>query len=133
MSTYKARKNAANKGTFTNLKLLTTSALTAAGLLASGTAMAQSVDPNKDWDAANIVAGSADVIDTGIGRTDINQFSSTAVGEIGDASIGINATVTIGQNSRGDLFVLRDTEGRDPSKLLGTLRTRLKDSSGTFT
>jgi len=108
MSTYKARKNAANKGTFSNLKLLTTSALTAAGLLASGHAVAQ-VATDALPQGAEVTKGSA-TYEYSDNRLDITQNNRgvTAADYHGGFNIGSEAGVYVDQRT-GDIFVHRDT------------------------
>jgi len=95
MSTYKARKNAANKGTFSNLKLLTTSALTAAGLLASGHAVAQ-VATDALPQGAEVTKGSA-TYEYSDNRLDITQNNRgvTAADYHGGFNIGSEAGVYV--------------------------------------
>ncbi len=69
MSTYKARKNA-----LSNIKLLATSALTAAGILALGTSPALAIDANTTPTGGNITGGSGSISQSGV-NTNVQQNS----------------------------------------------------------
>ena len=112
-------------------KFLTTTALTAVGLLAlSGTA--QAADPA--WSDFDDVSGTISIDTSTPNTTNINQHSQTYIGNSNNLNIAANQAVVIGQNNRSALFVGRVLkEGVDPTRILGTLKTVLKDDVGDFT
>ena len=130
MSTYKARKKEALRKGISSAKLLTTSALTAASILAlsAGTAMADNA-----W-VLDQVGGSFDTDISVDNVTTITQNSSRAIGE-GNLDIANYQTVNIKQNSKSDLFVARDNRS-DPTRILGSLnsngRVMVIDTNGIF-
>jgi len=107
MSTYKAHKNAATKSKFSNFKLLTTSALTAAGIIASGHAIAQT-SPNALPQGAEVTKGSA-TYDYNGNNLNITQNNRgvTSADYHGGFNIGKDAGVYVDQRT-GDIFVHRD-------------------------
>ena len=109
MSTYKARKPATTKSKFTNLRLLTTSALTATGLIASGHALAQNVAADALPQGAVVTKGDA-TYQYSDKRLDITQNNRgvTAADYHGGFNIGKDAGVYVDQRT-GDIFVHRDT------------------------
>ena len=137
MSTYIARKNAAIRNGVSHAKLLSTTALTAAGMIALSPTTALAVDQFADWDGVNIVAGNADVNDTGLGSTNIEQHSMRAVGEAQELHIGEMGHVNINQNGSGALFVARVIGNHsDPTQILGKLtadgRVMVLDRNGVL-
>ncbi len=117
-----ARKNVFNAR---RKRLLSTTAIVAAGMMVSShAAQAQAIDPNADWDNINIVAGSANVTDTGLGSTQIDQHTMRAVGEAQELHIGTLGNVSINQSGGSNaLFVARAIgDHDDPTQILGTLK-----------
>ena len=106
MSTFQARKNAAQRFNLTHAKLLTTSALTAAGLLALGVtdAKAQNVAPDALPQGANVTQGSADFDYSGNTLTITQNADLTTAEYAGGFNIGRNAAVRMRQDI-SDLFV----------------------------
>lgn len=100
-------------------KLLSTTALTAAGLLSMTAAHAQSA-PENTWSDHVADQGSID-IDTNIGNktTDIQQNTHT-VKVRGDGDIRADWTVNVNQLSSDSKYVLYDTEA-DATMILGRL------------
>ncbi|MBN8522018.1 MAG: right-handed parallel beta-helix repeat-containing protein [Alphaproteobacteria bacterium] len=111
-------------------KLLSSTALTAAGLMA----FMNLAHAENAWTNFDSVSGSISIDASIPNLTNINQHTGIYVGNSPNLNIGSGQTVNIGQNDTGSLFVARAVnEGSDPTKILGTLNTRLKDSNGNFT
>ena len=110
MSTHKARKAAANKK-FSHAKLLTTSALTAIGLIAAGVSPANA----DNWVDLDTTSGSTTTDLSQANTTNIKLNSGRAVME-GDLDINRGWSVNVG---RGDLVAI-DREN-DPTYIYGSL------------
>jgi parallel beta-helix repeat protein len=127
MSTYTARKNQAISQGLTYRKLLSTSALVAAGLVSLHTAPALA---DNSWGNLNQDAGSftTDIADPNV--TNIKLNTNRAIGS-GNADIYLGDTV----NVDGALFVVRDTRA-DPTRILGNLNSNgeiiIIDDNGVF-
>jgi parallel beta-helix repeat protein len=127
MSTYKALRNQAIREGLTYKKLLSTSALVAAGLVSLHTAPALA---DNSWGNLNQDAGSftTDITDPNV--TNITLNTARAIGS-GNADIYLGDTV----NVDGRLFVVRDTR-TDPSRILGNLNSNgeiiIIDDNGIF-
>ncbi len=118
-------------------RLLSTTALVAAGMMMTSPAKAQAIDPHADWDDLNIVAGDADVLDTGLGSTQIDQHTMRAVGEAQEIHIGELGAVNINQIDSNALFVARAIgDHDDPTQILGSLsadgRVMILDRNGVI-
>lgn len=73
-------------------------------------------------------------IDTSIAdHTKINQHGNLYIGNSSNLDIMTNESVTIGQNNTSSMFVAKAHNGSDPTRILGSLATRLKDGGGNFT
>ncbi|MCB9988330.1 MAG: right-handed parallel beta-helix repeat-containing protein [Rhodospirillales bacterium] len=111
-------------------KLLSTSALVAAGMMTMGPA-AQAQD--HAW-VLDQVAGSFDTDISIPDVTNITQNTSRAIGR-GDLDIGAHQTVNIHQQNSGSIFAAIDNEA-DPAYLLGQLNANgtviVIDNNGVF-
>lgn len=111
-------------------KLLSSTALTAVGLMT----LMNAAHAENAWTNFDTVSGSISIDASIPNLTNINQHTGIYVGNSPNLNIGNGQTVNIGQNDSGSLFVARAvTAGSDPTQILGTLNTRLKDSNGNFT
>ncbi len=111
--------------------LLATTAMTAVSLIPfSNTAHA---DPA--WSDFNDVQGSTITDTTSQANTTlINQLSGTYVGTSANLDIAANQSVIIGQNTTNSSFTaIANGANDDPTRILGVLKTVIKDSSGEFT
>lgn len=130
MNKNKARQNQMSRFRASSAKLLATSALTAAGLIALSAAPAFA---DNAW-VLDQVGGSFNT-DISINNvTNITQNTNTAIGQ-GNLDIGAIQTVNIHQGSNRDLFVARDNR-IDPTRILGALnangRVMVIDTNGIF-
>lgn len=101
-------------------KLMSTTAITAAGLLAfSVNAQAQSVG-NNDWTDHVAVGGGTISIDTSVPDTTNITQTGSYVTVSGDGDIKAGWTVNVAQPSSSAKYILFDTEG-DPTKIKGNL------------
>lgn len=104
------------------VKPMMTIATMAALTMASSASAQAAPDVYADWDDMSIVAGSADVTDTGLGSTLIEQHSMTAIGEAQELHIGSLGSVHIAQSGANALFVARAIGNHsDSSQILGAL------------
>ena len=123
--------------------LLSTTAFMAGAMLMPSSAMAvddfaeMAVDDFADWDALNIVEGAADVLDTGLGETTINQSSIRAIGEADELHVGTSGHIIINQAAADALLVVRDIGlDSDPTQILGRITSNgdliIIDPNGVF-
>lgn len=117
MSTYKARKEAANKGNFSNIKLLATSALTAASLLASGQVMAQTIDPNTTPTGGTEVYGDITIEQSGT-TTDIAQGDKFGRIDWEGFDHGANAVTNFDQKAGNDSWTFNYVTGKLSGKTI---------------
>ena len=111
MSTYQARKTALKNNALSPRKLLATSALTAAGLLALGITPANA----NNWGDLTTTSGNTTTDTSRLNNTDITLNTQRAVME-GDLDIDAGHSVNVG---RGDLVAI-DREA-DPTFIFGSL------------
>lgn len=121
---------------FSRTRLLSSSAFIVAGLFLLSSP-AGAVDDYADWDGVQITNGSATVNDTGLGKTEIEQHSTRAIGEAQELHIGRMGEVNIKQGSKDALFVGRVVgDHDDPTQILGNLsadgRVMIIDRNGVF-
>ena len=111
-------------------RLLSASALTAVSFLC----LYAPANAQNAWSQFDDQAGSITIDTPNVNETNINQITDRYVGNSDNLDINTGQTVTIGQNNTTSMFVARSTRaGSDPTKILGTLNTRLKDTNGNFT
>ncbi|MFK7840493.1 MAG: beta strand repeat-containing protein [Bdellovibrionales bacterium] len=122
MSTYKARKNAAANSKFSTLKYLTTSALTAAGLLASGHSVVNAQTIADDTTPGFKITKGQGTVDTSTaGLEVINQNSHVLEAQAPKINLGANATLKILGQAKNDIFAGRATSRTGLSQLFGTV------------
>lgn len=115
----------------TMTRFLSATALTAAGVIGL-LSPAQANDAA--WSDFDDVHGSITIDTNDAAHTKIDQHTQTYIGNSNNLDILTGQTVTIGQNNTGSLFVGRSTrKGVDPTRIMGSLNTRLKDDAGNFT
>lgn len=125
------------KKTFTRRNsLLTTTALTAAGLMALTTA-AYAVDDHATPVGENVVGGSASFSRPAAGTLNINQHTDRVIINWNSFNIGKNATTQFYQPGASSLAVNRvQGAGQDPTQILGSLkangRVMVLDRNGVF-
>ena len=134
MSTFKSRRDAARRGTLSTAKLLSTSALTAAGLLVfANTARADDPAP---WTGFDTETGSATFETPSSTLTNITQNTSLYVGTSPNLDIPEGYHVNIDQASSNYIFAAKAAPHADPTYILGQLtadgRVIIIDRNGVF-
>lgn len=89
--------------------------------------------PNAAWGSFNDEHGSISFVERTNTSTKINQTGGLYIGNSSNLDIRQNQTVTIGQDDTNSHFVAKSTNGADPTRILGALKTRVKDAGGNFT